>query len=534
MSSKRYIEIVSTYRNRTEYPLISDFLVPISGSNGCRGSSNFQDPVAPCAPIYVFQKGSLNHEGQTNGGNFVNPGLDVTIPQPYVPSGTGNGMYRAFVTPGSFKGYMFIDKFGFSGSSEFGATGVNRLITGYTASSSTVTLDYAEQAALYNPGDYYTVADYSGLNSGTASNFPNYTPVYDFSTRFCPQPFDVFGRECPVYTNTFVNYFMKIEPTALSTYLPSVESRKIVDFDPVNRLLQIESPFTDNGISSDININDIITIRQDQPKEQVTISGKSLQAFLTTDSPAVTGPTTLVTLNATTLANGGANYKGQYIFIIPDPADPALRVDYPSVIDPAVTQGPYFFRITGYTADNTFTLDKVIDLNNYVGTTLDSRAIEILQVKSDNFSPIEYNGTIVSQNETVCYEIELASLTLPNVPLATGSRVAFYPYVYVLLENYTAPAGGVKGVFYSNNPPTHKALFVAPVTDTNDPQNTPFVRIDGFGIVQTVKFKPNDTLHFKVFMPDGSPFEPTISDNFPPLPPNNFLQIRAVFGIRRL
>jgi hypothetical protein len=147
---------------------------------------------------------------------------------------------------------------------------------------------------------------------------------------------------------------------------------------------------------------------------------------------------------------------------------------------------------------------------------------------------MEYSGTIVSQNETVCYEISLVSLTLPNVELVSGSRVAFYPYVYVLLENQTVTSGVMRGIFYSNNPSTHRALFVAPVTDTNDPENTPYVRIDGFGITQTVKFKPNDALHFKVFMPDGSLFEPILSDTQPPLPPDPLLQLSAVFSIRRL
>jgi hypothetical protein len=86
----------------------------------------------------------------------------------------------------------------------------------------------------------------------------------------------------------------------------------------------------------------------------------------------------------------------------------------------------------------------------------------------------------------------------------------------------------------SHNPNTHKALFVAPITDTRNPNTTPYVRITGYGITQTIRFRPTDALHFKVFLPDGSPFQPLLADNPPPLPPNKYLQISAVFSIRRV
>jgi hypothetical protein len=252
-----------------------------------------------------------------------------------------------------------------------------------------------------------------------------------------------------------------------------------------------------------------------------------------TNTPATTlGSYTLSTIGATTVANGGAKYVGNYIFIVPRLTDPVLRVRYPIITEPALFQDLYFFRILGYNADNTFTVDKPFNPAFY--GTLNNRNIEILAVNKDNYSPLEYNGSIVSQNETVCYEIALTFLSLPNVDLAAGSRIAFYPYVYVLLENQTEPSGSVRGIFYSNNPNTHRALFVAPITDTRNPDTTPYVRINGFGITQTIKFKPNDALHFKVFLPDGSPFQPLLADNPSPLPPNKYLQISAVFSIRRL
>jgi hypothetical protein len=533
MSSKRYIQLVSTNRDRTQYPTIGDFVTPISGSNSCGGVAGSADPVATSAPIYIFQKGSLNHAGQFNGGDYINPGLDVTVANPFVPTGTGNGMYRAFITPESFKGYMLLDKDGFSGNASSSSTGTNRIITSYYPPDASVSLDFAEPSSFYTTTNYYTVADYSGVQSATGSNFPNYNPIYDFTKLFCPQPFDVFGKKCPIYSDAFAGYYMKIEPTAGSTY-PGTESRKIVKFDVNKRLIEIDQPFTQLLPSADINVNDIISIRESISTPQIQVNNTFLQSFMITNTPATTtGSYTLSTIGATSIANGGSKYVGNYIYIVPRATDPVLRVRYPILTEPALFQDLYYFRILAYNADNTFTVDKPFNVAFY-GGNLNNRNIEILAITRDNFVPLEYNGTMVSQNETVCYEIALTFLSLPNVDLAAGSRIAFYPYVYVLLENATEPSGLVRGVFYSNNPNTHKALFVAPITDTSDPENTPYVRVNGFGITQTVKFKPNDALHFKVFLPDGSPFQPLDADNPPPLPPNKYLQVSAVFSIKRV
>ena len=53
-------------------------------------------------------------------------------------------------------------------------------------------------------------------------------------------------------------------------------------------------------------------------------------------------------------------------------------------------------------------------------------------------------------------------------------------------------------------------------------------------MVQTVKFKPNDSLRFSVYLPDGRQFETVYDDYLSPYPPNGSLQIEAIFGIRRI
>lgn len=162
--------------------------------------------------------------------------------------------------------------------------------------------------------------------------------------------------------------------------------------------------------------------------------------------------------------------------------------------------------------------------------------LEILKFTKDNEYPLNYTGTTVSQNQMVCYEIELLSLILPNVPLDNniGGLIAFYPYVYVELSNVSDPNAGIKGVLYSNNPNAQRALFRVGITDTPTPLISSFIKVAGNRSVQTVKFKPNDILHFRVYLSNGELFETLLKDNAPPLEPNPFVQISATFAIKRL
>lgn len=162
--------------------------------------------------------------------------------------------------------------------------------------------------------------------------------------------------------------------------------------------------------------------------------------------------------------------------------------------------------------------------------------LEILQFKDDNEHALNYTGSTVSQNQMVCYAINLTSLTLPNIPLRNevGGLIAFYPYVYVELSNVSAPSSGNRGILYSNNPNSNRALFRVTVDDQNTPLRSRFIKLDGGGAVQTVKFKPNDNLKFRVFLSNGLLFQTEKQDFAPPLHPDFFVQVGACFGIKRM
>lgn len=158
---------------------------------------------------------------------------------------------------------------------------------------------------------------------------------------------------------------------------------------------------------------------------------------------------------------------------------------------------------------------------------------EILTFSHDNYNTIDYSGSIVSQNQSVGYEMELLNLILPNRDLAVyeGNRIVFHPYVELEFSNLSSPN---KSVIWSNNPNNKNALFRVPINDIPSPLVSSYVKVDGDGMVQTIKFKPNDTLKFRVSMPNGETFRTIESDLFSPARPNPDLQISAVVAVRRI
>lgn len=164
-------------------------------------------------------------------------------------------------------------------------------------------------------------------------------------------------------------------------------------------------------------------------------------------------------------------------------------------------------------------------------TRVDS--INILNYKYDNFSPLDYNGSIVSQNQASCYQITLDKIILPNKPLKTGSRIAFYPYIYVEFTDATSPTNASNTIIISNNPNSKRSLFTIAVPQVSSPADQAFVTLTG-GTSQIVKFKPNDNLKFSVYLPDGTLFTTLVPDSFSPYEPDPTLQIDATFSYHKI
>ena len=159
------------------------------------------------------------------------------------------------------------------------------------------------------------------------------------------------------------------------------------------------------------------------------------------------------------------------------------------------------------------------------------RRIEILSFSYDNLNPFVYTGSVLSQQELVCYELDLLSLILPTelLKVMNGGIITQYRFLYVELSNTCSV--GTRNVLYSNNPNSTRALFKVPIFDIQDPPY--FVKIGG-GSSQTVKFKPNDTLLFSVTMSNGEVFETVCEESFSPFAPEPRIQITAMFGLKRI
>lgn len=165
-----------------------------------------------------------------------------------------------------------------------------------------------------------------------------------------------------------------------------------------------------------------------------------------------------------------------------------------------------------------------------------TQKVNLLPFSYDNLNPFVYSGSIVSQQEMVCYEIELLNLILPNATLdvGVGGQISYYPYVYVELQNVSGSGSHLKNIIYSNNPNATSMLFRVSVDDVPNPSNSSFIKIDGDGARQTIKFKPNDNLRFSVRLQNGEIFKTTLPEFFSPSQPNPRSQISAYFSIRRI
>ena len=132
----------------------------------------------------------------------------------------------------------------------------------------------------------------------------------------------------------------------------------------------------------------------------------------------------------------------------------------------------------------------------------------------------------------VCYEIDLLSLVLPNVFILNGSagKLDDYPYFLVKLYNTSSKPSATKMI--TNNPNSREAIFAAPM-DLNLTSQS-FFTLKTKNPIQQMTFKPDDNLHFSVCLPNGEPLQLKDNDWFSPASPNPFLQISAVFSIKRI
>ncbi len=564
--SKRYLEIYSEFRDRQQYPSPANFVIPFGTSSGVK------DPILNGAIYYQWG-------GSPIGGDVV-PKYDYG----YIISAENCGTVTLKSSVGpqtvvdAYKGLTLyiippLDQ---------GNYQTNTILT-YNPSTSTVTLQTG--TSIDPTGSYYDIV----------SNWSNYVNIGTSSTNFSTQiPYqDTVGNQILDKEQAYINYYLMDETLSIGnlivaekiyyydynirtayTTLKSLDGNSPFEFYSLRKSLPLEkwtiiTPTYINTDPSEGPLGPVITL----PAGAVPVDDYYVGKYVYFAS---NGPTSDVDSNFKPIY--GVFYIQAYkaismdvnkLFVNYDENDsllPNYIVNHGTILD--WIPGSNFLQLSnfmtqthkastylGYTITNTTSNETsfiksigysengnygiFIDSNNLftlanIGdsyTIMSNNVINIVSLQRDNASNLDYIGSMVSVNQAICYDIELIELILPNTPLQNGTIISTYPFVYVKLKNVSSPTGVSPSTIYSNNPPITDAIFVVLITDITQPTTSKFVRLKCSTTVR-VKFKPNDSLHFSVTLPDGSFVTPSQPDYFSPYEPNPDLQIHATFGIK--
>ena len=200
--------------------------------------------------------------------------------------------------------------------------------------------------------------------------------------------------------------------------------------------------------------------------------------------------------------------------------------------------------IPGATPPSTYQWKRIISYNGttkravvqgvFITLIPAGETIELQRYSEDNVKNLKFFGTEVFNNPT-CATLNLINLIVPNLPIigSYGGTIQNYSHLYVALYSE-------KGITYNNpiinnSPAADRALFKVPITFL---QGISFLTLSYAAMAQTISFRPNDTLHLSIFLPNGdvlnfsttNPF--TYFDGYQfPIPSNPLSQLQAVFSI---
>ena len=542
MASIQYIEIDSTYRNRNNWPDPAEFEVLVSQS-GRKDKMNADDPVSCSAPLNNFTW-SPNSFSACNCQNFI----QATIIGIGVGIGAAGDNNTVLEVTGITFPFQTISNYYIGAVLLNVDTGKSSRITSYTflgQNSAQITID--------------------GM-SNTVGNTIRINNPSDLTTLTNPFMFVPNGR------NTINAY-----PNSILYNHDHNNYVKILGYDPVTRLLKLDNisglgwanfdnysirtssllktdffennDFFNNGtgfvletsffslptnFSDQENIYKNSFIYSNSQTRRITryetLTGKIVNTI-------TIGPDTYL-IFPSNASNINGYYNGFYIKILTGAATGDVRkiMTYtvtgtsPNFIRTATVDTPFSGNVI---ADDEFTFRSPV-VDKPFTLPFNSQQFEILLFCYDNHNPLVYTGSM--QQESVCYQIELLDLILPNKILnaGNGGRIAFYPYVYVELSNISGSSSGTKNAIYSNNPNATSMVFRVPIYDVQNPINSSFVKLDGDGMIQTLKFKPNDNIFFSVRLSNGELFKTVDAELYNPFPPNPEIQISAIFSFKRI
>lgn len=469
---KRYLEIDSTYRDRNRFPNPSDFEIPIS-QTGARDRFTALDPVSLSTPLTIFD-GSFRNDLVSDTITGITGQETVGFPLSGVMTDDFNTrIIFAAVEPIRLKQeYNF-----YAGSSleiDFGTFKEYRRIDKY------------EYLYLIPSAFSFTGASFGRMIISEPFSLPI---SQGLSLKIVNSSFTI--PSIP-YSYIFIPYGVPVDNYYINCILEDTTigvSRKIVSYTGATRLAKTDLPFPAGWQETDSYL-----IR----KESVSESG------------TLTGLTTTTLQFPATSSSELNHYTGDFIRITSGILSGEIR------------------KITYYTGS---TRIASVDLaySSIPGTV----TYEILPFTRDNVVPLVFTGSEL--NKTDFYDIELINLILPNISIISGNggNPITYPYFLVELYNISVASGDNRNILISNNPNSVRVLFRVPVDDKSLKSVSPFIKVDGDGITQTIKFRPDQTIRFRVLLPNGDLYLTQNTEFLSPSLPNEFKQISACFSLQR-
>ena len=161
-----------------------------------------------------------------------------------------------------------------------------------------------------------------------------------------------------------------------------------------------------------------------------------------------------------------------------------------------------------------------------------NKEFNILDYKEDGVKQLINNTYLDPRKLSNYYEISLLNLTLPNSELMTGPGGFLANHSYVMVEFYSDSHDKTQ-IYNTNNPHLENVMFKCMVLDTSNPRTIPFLKFKGHYPVLS-PFKLNESVNFRVLMPNGEIFRTSSSDSVPPVIPKKDLQVSATFMLKRI
>lgn len=545
-SKTKYLEISSSYRNRTLYPSQTNFVTDLTTYNY---SVNKKNPIIDSLPIMNFH-GFEDISGVFfSGGSTFEPLLDNT-------SSNNNGYYNG------------------------------------CRIKSSISPTISESSTIYNYNSFNKKCSLtSSINIHDSTNYFEYK-IKNNSDNNEQSIFIPNGDQHNIYNG------MYLENVSLPGGISDINQRmkKVVGYDSTNKLLKIESSYPTGwiknsayrfrkklplqlgiGIENGIGINYTSGIKVSTNSAATSLSilnngtgyavgsydctgnGNDLKITVTSvENGAITNfniisPGQNFNINDQVVVDGGDNncilkveklstclciknttsgniignvnnYVGKYIYINNQNEDMTSTESYyynvPKKIETVDSQGIYLISDQFISTDETW-----ISILNGTLPGVNS-SWEIHQADRDGVYNLIANN--LYKKET-CYDISLCKLIIPNKILKKGGSPKNYSYFYVELRNNSYSNNNM---FVSNNPNSSSALFKASVCDIRS-NDVVFLKLNSDNYEQSIRFNLNDSLLVKIFHDDGDELLYEDSDNMLPYEINQRLQINLLFHLKK-